>query len=457
MLPGTMPPMRRFLFILLLALPAGADEIADRIRDLGSEDYAVREEALKKLVGFGQAAVPALREAMQSEDPEVQSKAAAALHLIAWEGALPKSFREKYPETPGAIVSADEPNRVAWAQRISRECGKDAVRPSLLLLQDASPLVRAAALMALCNGAETLSEHRDAELLAGLEPALLGDDLKVRVLAVKAAGAWARKTGVDDEFARESRRRLVPLLIEALGAEGEDIRSSAAQALGRIGDPAAVPALTAVSEDAKAQVRIMVVGALAEIGDPRGVEAVARRLADGNPDAVRAALDACRRLRAAKAAPEVRDILRREDAAATVKQAALEVLAEIAPPATEEARALRGAPETDLRSAAWRVLLAADLADAAVAVRDEDAEVRLVAALALARGKKEEAVPLLMELLDDGRSTTVRDAYRKDIARGEVRVVAMESLAALTGRKEPASDPEAAAAGWRAWWAAEPK
>lgn len=449
--------MRFLLLALAIALPAGADEIADRIADFGSEDYAVRERAVKRLVEFGQAAVPALKEALGSEDPEVQSKAAAALNLIAWDGALPKEFREKYPETPGAIVNADEPNRVAWAQRISRECGKDAVRPSLLLLQDGSPLVRAAALMALCNGAEALAEHRDVELLAGLEPALVGEDLKVRVLAVKAAGAWARKTGADDEFARAARRRLVPLLIEALGADGEDIRSSAAQALGRIGDAAAVPALSAVSEDAKPQVRIMVVGALAEIGDPRGIEVVVRRLADGNPDAVRAALDACRRLKAAKAAPEVRAILAREDAPAPVRQAALEVLADIAPPATEEAKGLRGAPEADLRAAAWRVLLAADLAEAGPAVRDEDAEVRLVAALALARGKKEEAVPLLMELLDDGRTTTVRDAYRRDIARGEVRVAAMESLAALTGRKEPASEPDAAAAGWRAWWAAEKK
>lgn len=62
--------------------PAVALEIARRIRELGADEHAAREEAVRALVGIGSAAGPALREAEAGEDAEVRARAADALRRI---------------------------------------------------------------------------------------------------------------------------------------------------------------------------------------------------------------------------------------------------------------------------------------------------------------------------------------------------------------------------------------
>ena len=69
--------------------PEMAAKIAKLIGDLGSEKFAVREAARKGLVSIGRQALPALRAAAKSKDPEV---AGAARKLIATiEGAKGRS------------------------------------------------------------------------------------------------------------------------------------------------------------------------------------------------------------------------------------------------------------------------------------------------------------------------------------------------------------------------------
>ncbi|MFW6108384.1 MAG: hypothetical protein ACOC8D_01090, partial [bacterium] len=52
--------------------PANLDQL---VADLGARDYATREEATRKLRALGPAALPALKGAAQSEDPEVRTRA----------------------------------------------------------------------------------------------------------------------------------------------------------------------------------------------------------------------------------------------------------------------------------------------------------------------------------------------------------------------------------------------
>jgi PDZ domain len=83
---------RGFLLIAPLALAAivlaqAADDPAELVKKLGSEDYAVREDAQRKLIEMGEKAVPALEEALKSEDLEVRLRAGRALRAI---GAEPK-------------------------------------------------------------------------------------------------------------------------------------------------------------------------------------------------------------------------------------------------------------------------------------------------------------------------------------------------------------------------------
>ncbi|MHC4933521.1 MAG: HEAT repeat domain-containing protein, partial [Planctomycetota bacterium] len=80
--------MRKPLLLLLPLALVGAvlaqDSASpeDLVRQLGDDDYAVREGATKKLVEMGEKAVPALEKALQSEDLEVRLRAGRALRAI---------------------------------------------------------------------------------------------------------------------------------------------------------------------------------------------------------------------------------------------------------------------------------------------------------------------------------------------------------------------------------------
>lgn len=95
---------RGFLLFAPLALAAavfaqGSEDAAALVKQLGSEDYAVREEAQKKLVEMGDKAVPALEEALKSEDLEVRLRAGRALRAI---GARTKQAEPVESEAPEA-------------------------------------------------------------------------------------------------------------------------------------------------------------------------------------------------------------------------------------------------------------------------------------------------------------------------------------------------------------------
>lgn len=56
------------------------------VRQLGSDEFAEREAASRKLAALGQAAVDALRHGLKSDDPEVRSRAARLLQSITTKG-----------------------------------------------------------------------------------------------------------------------------------------------------------------------------------------------------------------------------------------------------------------------------------------------------------------------------------------------------------------------------------
>ncbi len=66
--------------------PAVGEARESRIRrlvaSLDAADFAAREAASKTLVGIGEPALPALREALKTDNPEVQSRARAAIKAI---------------------------------------------------------------------------------------------------------------------------------------------------------------------------------------------------------------------------------------------------------------------------------------------------------------------------------------------------------------------------------------
>jgi hypothetical protein len=87
---------RGFLLLFPLALGAIAfaqdkqeetDDAQALVKKLGSEDYAVREEAQKQLIAMGEKALPALEEGLKSDDLEVRLRSGRALRAIRGERA----------------------------------------------------------------------------------------------------------------------------------------------------------------------------------------------------------------------------------------------------------------------------------------------------------------------------------------------------------------------------------
>lgn len=81
-------------FAAVLALSQDAAKIEDWIKQLGSEEYAVREKASEELRKTGKPAEEALRKAAESDDPEIRTRAKAILEDLG------KPEKPKDPETP---------------------------------------------------------------------------------------------------------------------------------------------------------------------------------------------------------------------------------------------------------------------------------------------------------------------------------------------------------------------
>ena len=89
----------------------------------------------------------------------------------------------------------------------------------------------------------------------------------------------------------------VPPLIKALGDDWDDVRRAAAEALVKIGTPA-VPALIQALGHRYSAVRRAAAEALGELGDPQAVPALTERLQDESGDVRKAAQAAIQQIQA---------------------------------------------------------------------------------------------------------------------------------------------------------------
>jgi hypothetical protein len=74
-------------FILISCLgmvQAGQEEIRDLIQALGADAPLVRDQATQRLVAIGEQALPLLRGALKSDDPEIRDRVARAIDGIQW-------------------------------------------------------------------------------------------------------------------------------------------------------------------------------------------------------------------------------------------------------------------------------------------------------------------------------------------------------------------------------------
>lgn len=107
------------------AVPAAKPgELAPLIARLGAADWQAREKAMRELIALGDAARPALRAALRSQDPEARWRATYALSLldIALEPIQADAARTLYASAARARVQKDgqDAARQLYAEVIQR-------------------------------------------------------------------------------------------------------------------------------------------------------------------------------------------------------------------------------------------------------------------------------------------------------------------------------------------------
>lgn len=124
---GVEVSVQRMTAELSVAEPA---DLAALIRDLGAEKHETREAATAKLRAIGPVAIPALKKAADSDDPEVRTRARELLEALAATGAQANAIRRlmairalgelKRPEAAGPLrplLESKEPFVADYAAR----------------------------------------------------------------------------------------------------------------------------------------------------------------------------------------------------------------------------------------------------------------------------------------------------------------------------------------------------
>jgi hypothetical protein len=193
------------------ALADRPEQITALIRQLGHDEFAVREKASHALIALGRAAVPLLDAAKKDRDPEIVHRASNCIRAIeqgsvaALPLAVVRVIARKKPAgaAAGLLDYLPHADRNALADEVRRALAAVAVRdgqvdPALkAALTDPLPARRSAA-------AEVLCQVKPDEARAAVRPLLKDADLTVRLRVALALAAAQEKAAI-------------PVLIELLG------------------------------------------------------------------------------------------------------------------------------------------------------------------------------------------------------------------------------------------------
>jgi HEAT repeat protein len=123
--------------------PPSAEEITVLIRQLGDENFLIREKASKRLEAIGRPAVSALREAAKDSDAEVRQRAGRILEAI--QSSLSYLLESLKDNNPAVRVEAAD-----GLARLGAKA-KPAVAALIQALEDKNEVVREAAFNALLS------------------------------------------------------------------------------------------------------------------------------------------------------------------------------------------------------------------------------------------------------------------------------------------------------------------
>jgi HEAT repeat protein/beta-lactamase regulating signal transducer with metallopeptidase domain len=298
---------------------------------LRDRDAEVRKSAAEALGELDDPrAVDALMRALRSDsDAGVRAMAAWALGQIEDPRAVP-ALGEALRDDSSAEVRAMAATALG---EIESPEGVQYLRPAL---RDSNDTVRANAVMAL-------GEIEDAAAVPALAEALRDANVEIRRNAAWALGeiespaAVEPLTGALRDGDLDVRRKVVwalgeiedpralPALVTALRDADAETRWTAAWAIGEIQPEGSAPAaLIDAAGDSSVEVRKNVAWALGEIADPAAVPALRRLIQDANAEVRENAIEALTEIQAPSAYEALVQLLNHEDA--EVRKAAAEAL-----------------------------------------------------------------------------------------------------------------------------------
>ena len=207
------------------------------------------------------------------------------------------------------------------------------------------------------------------------------------------------------------------------------LRADGVGALGLIEERSALPAIMRALDDGHEEVRAAAVDAAGAIGDPRAIPALLGHLADGSRYQHARVVDALRRL-GPRVTPALVELARARPDHARLAADVLGLIGTAA--AIDPLLEWCGDSRSDVRAAALGALGSIGLDDrsyyfALRALGDADPQARAMAARALGRGRREDAVGYLAERLDDEWLPAAQ-------AAGALRRLGGAGLAALEAR-----------------------
>ncbi len=270
-----------------------AAKIARLVKDLGAESFDVREKATAELSVIGDAALPALEEAVRSPDAEVRSRAELLLKDIRWR--LPKALAERlgvFAREFAGYRDADPDRQMGLLAEFQSLAPSEAERYILMAFKEdrssegrtrlASLLggcrsAEAEALMLELSGAEDATCRQFSAIALGRFP---GDKPLSRLcLLVADPDPDVRRAALDAIANRGLEGRGGAKAVEA-SLEDQDlsVRSAAVRAAGRVGLAGAQEKLWKLAGSGDVSVRTAAIWAMAELAAP-GDEAATARLA----------------------------------------------------------------------------------------------------------------------------------------------------------------------------------
>lgn len=408
----------------------GNRDFLSRISEVLKSEFAdTRRAVFTTLIDLADSrALPAMLEMARSRESDPTLRLALARGLARFEGeeasaALIALLDDREPHVRVAAVES-----LAAIERFSRNSGSDSIQAlAVLLKKERSEVVIAAINTALASFdrsrvADALLSNLDGGANPNVKGALAGIDVTVD----KLKGQLASEEPSDRLRAAEMLGRLgdpgaVPALIEALDVSRESpLRAKAASVLGLLKDRRAVDPLMAAARAPERNVKVAAITALGQVGDYSASDTLFEAAKDKDEAVRTAAVDALAGLGVTV------ERLSGDLSGSTwqVRAAALTSLARLGD-RKASAMVINSFKDPDARVRVEAVRALATLAaegdrgavDAFISVlSDSNSDVRMQSAIALGRFKDSRAVGSLTTLLSD-RDSQVNLAAAESLAR----------------------------------------